>query len=88
MTNEQMGTLYIGVTANLRHRVYEHKTGIYADSFTDKYNLHKLVYIERFDNIESAIRREKQLKEWKRNWKMRLIIDQNPNWIDLAKDWY
>jgi len=86
MTNCDMGRLYIGVTSNLAQRVCEHKAGRYPDSFTDRYNLHKLVYYECFDDIESAIAREKQLKHWNRNWKLRLIIDQNPNWLDLYEE--
>ena len=76
------GTLYIGVTSNLVKRVYEHKNNI-IEGFTKKYNIHKLVYYETTNDIESAIRREKQLKKWNRKWKTKLIENSNPEWIDL-----
>ena len=76
------GTLYIGVTSNLVKRVYEHKNNI-IEGFTKKYNTHKLVYYETTNDIESAIKREKQLKKWNRKWKMNLIEKNNPEWRDL-----
>ena len=76
------GTLYIGVTNDLVRRAYEHRTKA-AESFTKKYDVERLVYFERFDDIENAIRREKRLKKWNRAWKVRLIEEQNPNWDDL-----
>ncbi|MED7819519.1 MULTISPECIES: GIY-YIG nuclease family protein [unclassified Francisella] len=76
------GTLYIGVTSNLVKRVYEHKQG-YADGFTKKYDIKKLVYYEQFDNITDAIYREKRLKTWQRKWKLDLINEFNPKWLDL-----
>ena len=76
------GTLYIGVTNDLVRRVYEHRMGL-ADGFTKKYGIHRLVYFEPHGDIESAIRREKRLKKWKRAWKIRLIEQANPNWDDL-----
>lgn len=76
------GTLYIGVTSDLVRRVYEHKTKA-AEGFTKKHDVDRLVYFERFDDIENAIRREKRLKKWNRAWKVRLIEEQNPNWDDL-----
>ncbi|MEJ2124800.1 MAG: GIY-YIG nuclease family protein [Alphaproteobacteria bacterium] len=76
------GTLYIGVTSDLVARVWEHKSGV-VEGFTKKYKVHRLVYYEVHDEIESAISREKQLKKWKRNWKIRLIEESNPNWTDL-----
>ena len=82
LANKRNGTLYIGVTSNLVKRVYEHKNNI-IDGFTKKYSIHKLVYYEITDDIESAIRREKQLKKWNRKWKMNLIENSNPKWIDL-----
>ena len=82
VTNKQKGTLYIGVTSNLIKRVYEHKNS-FIDSFTSKYRLEKLVYYEIFDDIENAILREKQLKNWHREWKLNLIEKFNPNWDDL-----
>jgi len=82
LASKRNGTLYIGVTNYLRRRVYQHKTGVY-DGFTKKYDVHRLVYFERFSQIEMAIQREKQLKKWNREWKIRLIEEKNPNWDDL-----
>lgn len=76
------GTLYIGVTSDLVKRVWEHKNNI-VKGFTEKYHVHKLVYHEVFQRIEDAIKREKQLKRWNRNWKIELIEKQNPQWQDL-----
>ena len=76
------GTLYIGVTNNLVRRVYEHKMDL-ADGFTKKYRIHRLVYFERYNDVETAILREKRLKKWNRSWKVRLIEGLNPNWDDL-----
>jgi len=82
LANKRNGTLYIGVTSNLIKRLYEHKNNI-IEGFTKKYNIHKLVYYETTNDIESAIRREKQLKKWNRKWKINLIENSNPEWIDL-----
>ena len=82
LANKRNGTLYIGVTSNLVKRAYEHKNNI-IDGFTKKYNIHKLVYYEISDDIESAIRREKQLKKWNRKWKLEIIEKNNPEWKDL-----
>jgi putative endonuclease len=76
------GTLYIGVTSGLVPRVYQHKMGV-AEGFTKKYRVHRLVYFEQFSDITAAIAREKQLKKWKRAWKIQLIEKLNPNWDDL-----
>ena len=84
LASKKNGTLYIGVTDNLIRRVYEHKNGI-VDSFTKKYHVHKLVYYEQTNDINSAIQREKQLKKWRRQWKIELIEKNNPNWDDLYK---
>ena len=80
--SKRNGTLYIGVTSNLKKRVYEHKEGL-VEGFTKKYNVDKLVYFETTNDINSAIQREKQLKNWKRDWKIKLIEIENPCWIDL-----
>jgi len=77
LANKRNGTLYIGVTSNLVKRVYEHKNNI-IEGFTKKYNIHKLVYYETTNDIESVIRREKQLKKWNRKWKINLIENSNP----------
>ncbi|MEW4468298.1 GIY-YIG nuclease family protein [Parasphingorhabdus sp. JC815] len=82
MANRYRGTQYIGVTANLPFRVMQHRSGN-GSQFVQKYDLHRLVYMERHDNIEDAIVREKTMKKWKREWKFRLIEEQNPNWDDL-----
>ena len=76
------GTLYIGVTNDLVRRIGEHKLEI-TEGFTKRYSVHKLVYFEQFDDVENAIRREKQLKKYNRAWKIRLIEEFNPNWDDL-----
>ena len=76
------GTLYIGVTNDLVRRVHEHKEGI-VEGFTTKYKVHRLVYFEQHSDIEAAIQREKRLKKWNWRWKIRLIEETNPNWVDL-----
>ena len=78
-------TLYIGVTNNLIRRVYEHKNKL-IDGFTKKYNLTILVYYETTSDIFSALKREKQLKNWHRQWKINLIESVNPKWQDLSED--
>ena len=82
LSNKPLGVLYIGVTNNLIRRIYEHKNDI-VEGFTKKYKLHKLVYYEITENIESAILRENQLKNWHREWKINLIESLNSNWDDL-----
>jgi putative endonuclease len=76
------GTLYVGVTNDLVRRVAEHRLEL-VDGVTKKYGVHRLVYFEQFDDAENAIRREKRLKRWNRDWKIRLIEEFNPNWDDL-----
>jgi len=82
MASGKNGTLYIGITANLQNRVYEHKQKL-VEGFTKKYNVDNLVYYEIFRDIREAINREKQLKKWKREWKVKLIEKDNPGWDDL-----
>ena len=82
MTNKPRGTLYVGVTADLARRAWEHREG-YARGFTKKYGLKLLVFAERHDEIERAIQREKLIKHWPRAWKIDLIRDANPDWRDL-----
>ena len=82
MTNEPNGILYIGVTSDIARRAWEHREGV-ADGFTRRYGLKRLVYMERHEDIEMAIRREKRLKHWPRAWKVRLIHAENPEWSDL-----
>ena len=79
--------LYIGITTTLQQRVFEHKQKLHPYSHTARYNIHQLVYFERFTNITAAIRREKQLKGWLRIRKLELIITTNPIWRDLSLDW-
>ena len=82
LASKKNGTLYIGVTNNLLKRVYEHKNNL-VEGFTQKYDVHNLVYYEIFRNIQDAITREKNIKKWKRKWKTELIEESNPNWEDL-----
>ena len=82
LTNKNNTVLYIGVTSDLKQRIYQHKTKKYP-SFTKKYNIDKLVYFEKYNNIEDAIRREKQLKGWSRKKKDELVTSINPDWKDL-----
>ncbi len=82
LSSKRNGTLYIGVTSNLKKRIYEHKNEIY-EGFTKKYSVHNLVYYEIAYDIFSAIKREKALKRWNRAWKLELIEKQNPKWKDL-----
>ena|ERR1700754_4711872 len=76
------GTIYIGVTNDIVRRCFEHRSK-FVDSFTERYDVDRLVYFERFDDAPSAIQREKRLKKWNRKWKVRLIEQSNPNWLDL-----
>jgi putative endonuclease len=84
LTNKSNKVLYIGVTNNLERRMYEHRNQM-IDGFTKKYNLTKLVYFEEASDVKSAIEREKQLKNWHRDWKISLINQVNPNWDDLSE---
>lgn len=79
------GTLYVGVTSNLPKRIWEHKNNIVA-GFTERYNIHSLVYYELHGNIAEAIWREKRLKKWRRAWKIALIEKENAEWRDLSED--
>ncbi|WP_394727470.1 GIY-YIG nuclease family protein [Altererythrobacter sp. GH1-8] len=82
MASRRNGTIYIGVTSDLPKRAWEHREGI-IEGFTKKYGCKMLVWFEQHDDIEEAIRRERQLKEWKRAWKLRVIEEMNPDWDDL-----
>jgi len=82
MTNKPRGTLYVGVTSDIRARAYQHRQGI-VEGFTKRYGLKKLVYVERHEEIEGAIDREKKIKNWPRAWKIELILSTNPGWDDL-----
>jgi putative endonuclease len=85
LTNRPSGTLYTGVTNDLRRRVAEHRDGR-AESFTRRYNLHRLVWFEHHTDIREAILREKRIKKWNRAWKIELIETLNPAWRDLYAD--
>ena len=85
LASKGYGTLYIGVTSDLKKRVWEHKAKV-AEGFTEKYDVQNLVWFEEHQNAESAITREKQMKEWKREWKLNRIKDMNPEWRDLYED--
>lgn len=85
MASKRYGTLYTGVTSDLLQRVYQHKGGL-ADGFTKKYNVKQLVYYEPHENAEAAIMREKQIKDWQRQWKIDLIEKSNPDWRDLFEN--
>ena len=77
-----LGTLYVGSTSNLVVRIAQHKHKE-IPGFTSKYDVDKLVYYEWHDSLKEMVLRERQLKEWHRNWKIRLIVQRNPNWVDL-----
>lgn len=85
MASRRNGTLYIGVTSDFVKRVFQHKHGA-VDGFTKKYKCHTLVWYEQHATAETAIYREKQLKEWNRLWKLRIIEEMNPEWRDLSAD--
>ncbi len=83
MTSDRYrGAIYTGVTAHIQRRIWQHREGT-GSAFVRKYGLTRLVYAERFDEIEDAIRREKAIKKWRRDWKIRLIETVNPGWEDM-----
>lgn len=85
MASKRNGTLYTGVTGDLLARVWQHKNNA-TEGFTKKYSVHTLVYVELHEDMLSAIKREKQIKKWCRQWKLELIERQNPTWRDLYED--
>ncbi|MCL2354136.1 MAG: GIY-YIG nuclease family protein [Defluviitaleaceae bacterium] len=87
MASKNNFTLYVGLATNLEERIWQHKNHIDTNSFATKYNCTKLVYFEEHSCIAEAIQREKQLKNWKREWKNTLVEKDNPNWIDLSENW-
>ena len=87
LANKRNGTLYTGVTNNLEYRMFQHKN-IIGSKFTSKYSVDMLMYYEETDDIGESIHRDKQLKKWKRAWKMSLIEESNPSWKDLAEEWF
>ena len=85
LASKSYGTLYIGQTNDLARRMYEHKNGL-VEGFTKKYNVKMSVYYETYDNPSQGFARERQMKEWKRDWKLRRIIETNPEWKDLSEE--
>jgi putative endonuclease len=85
LASRRNGTLYTGVTSNLVKRVWEHKQDV-VEGFTKRYGVHRLVWYELHPDMESAIAREKRVKEWKRRWKLELIESLNPDWRDLFEE--
>ena len=85
LASRRNGTLYVGVTSNLTGRIWQHRNDV-TEGFTRRYQVHTLVYYEQHASMEAAILREKQLKEWKRVWKLQLIEGKNPAWRDLWQD--
>ena len=82
LASQKNGTLYTGVTRDLVKRVWEHRNDV-VEGFSSKYGVHSLVYFEQHGDMESAILREKRIKKWRRAWKIRLIEEANPDWLDL-----
>jgi putative endonuclease len=83
LASQPYGTIYIGVTSNLLARLYQHREGKIR-GFTSRYEVFRLVHLEHFGDIDTAIAREKQLKHWHRRWKINLIEQDNPHWLDMA----
>jgi putative endonuclease len=83
LASDRNGTLYVGVTNDLARRVYEHRNDL-IEGFTKRYGVHRLVWFEVHGDINEAIIREKRIKKWNRSWKLRVIEEMNPDWIDLA----
>ena len=84
LTNEPNGTLYVGVTSDLARRLWEHREGV-VEGFSKRYGLKRLVYAEWHDDITDAIQREKRIKHWPRDWKINLIVGENPHWEDISE---
>jgi putative endonuclease len=87
LANWNNKVLYVGITNNLMRRVYEHKSKL-VKGFSEKYNLTKLVYFEETTDIYTALAREKEIKQWRREKKDQMVNITNPDWVDLSKDWY
>ena len=86
LASKRNGTLYVGVTSDLRRRMEEHKQGL-IEGFTKKYGVKRLVWAERHESIAAAIQREKTIKKYPRRWKLNLIERLNPQWRDLSEEW-
>ena len=87
MASRRNGTIYTGVTGNLLARVWQHRSGI-MKGFTQEHGCKTLVWYEQCDTVAAAISREKQIKKWRRKWKLALIEANNPQWLDLAGSWF
>ena len=85
LANKKHGTIYIGVTSNLIKRIWQHKNHV-VSGFTESYSVNMLVYFEQYDDMENALKREKQLKAWNRAWKIKLIEKNNSSWNDLYEN--
>jgi putative endonuclease len=85
LASKRNGTIYVGFTSDLVRHIYEHKNDL-VEGFTRKYGVHLLVYYETGSDYEGTLQREKQIKEWKRKWKIELIERDNPEWRDLYED--
>ena len=88
LLNNRNTTIYVGVTNSLQRRMYQHKNKFFKNGFSAQYNVCKLVYYEEYPSAVVAIRREKQLKNWHREWKLNLVKASNPSLNDLAADWF
>ncbi len=86
LASQKGGTLYIGVTSSIAKHLFDHRSGA-TPGFTSRYKVYRLVHAEFFETMNDAISREKQLKQWRRHWKIALIETDNPDWIDLAETW-
>ncbi len=84
ITNKPNGVLYIGVTKDLKRRIYQHKNKAHPNAFSARYNLDKLIYFENYETKEEAYARERQMKKWNREWKIKLIEEENQDWVDLS----
>ena len=87
LASKKNGTIYIGFTDDLQRRIQEHKEKS-VSGFTARYNVTKLVYFEEYESSDEAYIRERRMKKWKRAWKLKLIEKENPEWKELAEDWY
>jgi len=87
LASKRNGTLYIGITNNLKRRIFEHKSK-HVKGFTKKYNVNQLVYFEQHTDVREALTREKRLKKWNRSWKLELIEKANPEWKDLSGEFF
>jgi putative endonuclease len=87
LASRPSGTLYVGITNDIVRRTWEHQNFTHPKCFTARYKITQLMHIEVYDNVMTAILREKKLKKWHREWKFNLITKTNPNWQDLSKEW-